>query len=81
MDRCHRFGQTKEVAVIRMYLPGTIEEKILQLQEAKLRTAGLVLGEDESGGKMAPLNMQDVLGLFGRITTNADGVQQIEASR
>lgn len=71
-------GQLKEVTVVRTYLPGTVEERIKNLQDEKLRTAGQVLGETETGGKMARLGMRELMGLFGRVTTNADGIQQIE---
>lgn len=64
-----------------MYLPGTVEEKILALQESKLATAGVVLGESQSGGKIERLNLQDLMGLFGRVTHNANGIQQIVAAQ
>lgn len=77
IDRVHRMGQVKEVVVTRTYLPGTVEEKILALQEEKLKTAGMVLGESETGTRMAKLGLRDLMGLFGRVVRNADGVDQI----
>lgn len=70
-------GQTKQVHVIRTWFPGTVEESIKTLQDEKLKTAGVVLGESEGGGKLARLGMQELMGLFGRVVTNADGTQQI----
>lgn len=35
IDRCYRIGQEKNVVAIRLICPGTIEEKIIQLQETK----------------------------------------------
>jgi hypothetical protein len=35
IDRCYRIGQKKNVMAIRLICPGTIEEKILLLQEGK----------------------------------------------
>lgn len=35
IDRTHRIGQTKKVQVFRLITKGTVEEKILALQEAK----------------------------------------------
>lgn len=48
-DRAHRIGQTKQVTVYRMIAKGTIEEKIMQLQEAKKDLAEAILeGESSS---------------------------------
>jgi SNF2 family DNA or RNA helicase len=45
VDRCHRIGQTKQVIVKRFVISGTIEEKILHLQEKKQKLAdGALLG-------------------------------------
>lgn len=35
MDRVHRIGQTKPVRVIRMVAGDSVENRILELQEAK----------------------------------------------
>ncbi len=34
-DRVHRLGQTKDVEVVRFICAGTVEEKILELQNTK----------------------------------------------
>ena len=48
-DRAHRIGQTRQVTVYRLILKDTIEEKILQLQEAKKDLADAILeGSRES---------------------------------
>ena len=48
-DRAHRIGQTRQVTVYRLILKDTIEEKILQLQEAKKDLAEAILeGSTES---------------------------------
>lgn len=48
-DRAHRIGQTRQVTVYRMIAKGTIEEKILELQEAKKDLADAILsGQNES---------------------------------
>ncbi len=36
IDRTHRIGQTKKVQVIRLITKGTVEEKIMALQQSKL---------------------------------------------
>lgn len=35
MDRVHRIGQTKPVRVVRMVSADSVEDRILQIQEAK----------------------------------------------
>lgn len=48
-DRAHRIGQEKQVTVYRMIAKGTIEEKILDLQEQKKYLADAILeGRSES---------------------------------
>ncbi|PWG82191.1 DEAD/DEAH box helicase [Pararcticibacter amylolyticus] len=35
IDRSHRLGQNKKVVAVRLICPGTVEEKIMKLQESK----------------------------------------------
>lgn len=39
IDRAHRLGQTKTVNVYRLITQGSIEEKVMQLQNFKTATA------------------------------------------
>jgi SNF2 family DNA or RNA helicase len=48
-DRAHRIGQDKPVFVYKLIALGTVEERILQLQERKRALAGVVF-DSESGG-------------------------------
>lgn len=45
-DRTHRIGQTKTVEVIKLICKGTIEEKILSLQEKKKLLSDKMIEED-----------------------------------
>ena len=46
IDRSHRIGQTQTVNAYRLISPGTVEEKIWELQQSKARTIADVLGEE-----------------------------------
>lgn len=46
IDRSHRIGQTHTVNAYRLIAPGTVEEKIWELQQNKAQTIADVLGEE-----------------------------------
>ncbi len=60
-DRTHRIGQDKPVFVYRLVAEGTVEEKILELQESKRRIAEAALGEAAAA---AALTREDLLALL-----------------
>lgn len=45
-DRAHRLGQTKPIFVYKLIIEGSIEEKILQLQDKKAALAASILSND-----------------------------------
>jgi SNF2 family DNA or RNA helicase len=45
-DRAHRIGQTKSVTYVDLFVPGTIDEKIVKALRAKINIANEVLGEE-----------------------------------
>ena len=62
IDRTHRIGQTKQVFAYQMICKGTIEEKIIQLQQRKKKLSEELIGEDE--GFIKSLTVEDVEFLF-----------------
>ena len=62
-DRAHRIGQTRQVTVMRLIAAGTIEEKIVQLQEAKRELAESIISGE--GGSLMSLSREELLALLG----------------
>ena len=61
-DRAHRIGQEKPVFVYKLIAAGSIEEKILGLQEKKAELAAGILNEDrESMAKFGEDDIRDLL--------------------
>jgi superfamily II DNA or RNA helicase len=63
-DRAHRIGQTRVVTSYKLIARGTVEEKILALQERKKETIRAMLDQGEDGGDAA-LTEAEILGLIG----------------
>jgi hypothetical protein len=61
IDRSHRIGQTQTVNAYRLIAPGTVEEKIWELQQCKSQTISDVLGEE---GFARSLDKSDLEYLF-----------------
>ena len=61
-DRTHRIGQDKEVSVFKLIAKDTIEEKIVELQEAKRDLAEQVLGGEAVGS--SSISRDDLLALL-----------------
>ena len=61
IDRTHRIGQTATVNAYKMISPGTVEEKIWDLQQQKAKTVSDVLGDD---GFAKSLTQNDLEYLF-----------------
>ncbi|RPB25678.1 hypothetical protein L211DRAFT_856730 [Terfezia boudieri ATCC MYA-4762] len=68
IDRVHRIGQTTDVVVYKITIGGTVEERILKLQDQKRELAKAAVGDGKKGFKagVAKLSMNDILNLFNR---------------
>ncbi len=63
IDRTHRIGQDKHIIAYRMICKGTVEEKIMQYQQRKLKVAADIVQAEESF--MKSLSSDDITDLFG----------------
>ena len=60
-DRAHRIGQKNKVEVIRLITKGTIEERILELQNKKRKLADMLIdGEGRSENQFSKLTEDDI---------------------
>lgn len=64
-DRAHRIGQKNVVEVIKLIAKGTIEEKVLALQDEKKLLISKLMDDDLSKDKtLVSLTEEDILALF-----------------
>jgi SNF2 family DNA or RNA helicase len=64
-DRAHRIGQNNVVEVIKIIARGTVEEKILKLQEDKKRLISELMGDELSNAEnFNSLNEEELMDLF-----------------
>lgn len=63
ISRAHRMGQTETVEVYRLITRGTIEERILALQESKKHLVTTVLDGHESRASLTLQDIRDILGI------------------
>ncbi|RED94346.1 DEAD/DEAH box helicase [Marinoscillum furvescens] len=62
IDRCYRMGQKKSVFAYRMICKGTVEEKIIALQDRKRELSNDIVGTGD--GMMKKLSQEDIEELF-----------------
>ena len=60
-DRAHRIGQTKKVFVYKLVVKGSIEERMLQLQERKKALAASIYENGGSSGRLLEENDIEML--------------------
>lgn len=61
-DRAYRIGQDNKVTVLRLIMKGTIEERILKMQEDKQNLADSIISED--GVSMSGLDKEQLLAVL-----------------
>ena len=61
IDRVHRLNQTQDVVIYKMTIKGSVEERILDLQEKKRALAAAAIEGKAAAGK---LSLKDILSLF-----------------
>ncbi|MGT2930260.1 DEAD/DEAH box helicase [Streptococcus dentasini] len=63
ISRAHRIGQQQNVEVYRLITRGTIEEKILEMQDSKKNLVTTVLDGNESRANMTIEDIKEILGV------------------
>jgi SNF2 family DNA or RNA helicase len=68
IDRVHRLNQTVDVIVYKLTIAGSVEERIVELQEKKRALAQMAIegGSAAGGSGAAKLSLEDILSLFKR---------------
>jgi hypothetical protein len=64
IDRSHRIGQHKNVVAVRMICPGTVEEKIMEMQASKKELFQGLIKTDNA--VLQSLSKTDLLGILGK---------------
>ncbi|KAH8731392.1 SNF2 family N-terminal domain-containing protein [Phaeosphaeriaceae sp. PMI808] len=69
VDRVHRLGQKRKTKVFRLVVEGSVEERVLGIQEEKRRLMGLAFAEKDGRNKRkgrAGAGVQDLMRLLGQ---------------
>ena len=64
IDRVHRLGQKKPVRVFRFICSGTVEERLLTLQDAKKRMSSACLSVGGAASSSSKLTLDELRSFF-----------------
>merc|ERR1719186_2426248 len=64
MDRAHRIGQKKQVKVFRLVVENTVDEKIIEKAEIKLKLDRMIIQQGRLAEQKTNLNKDDMLGMI-----------------
>jgi SWI/SNF-related matrix-associated actin-dependent regulator of chromatin subfamily A3 len=65
MDRVHRIGQTRAVKAVRLIVKGSIEERILELQERKKRLISGAFGRKGGAKENKEMRIEELRMMMG----------------
>uniref|UniRef100_A0ACD5UJU7 Uncharacterized protein n=1 Tax=Avena sativa TaxID=4498 RepID=A0ACD5UJU7_AVESA len=65
MDRVHRIGQTRPVKAVRLIVKGSIEERVLELQERKKRLISGAFGRNGGAKEKKELRLEELRMMMG----------------
>lgn len=72
IDRAHRFGQQRPVTVHRLLIAGTVEDRIVQLQDQKKSLVDAALSE-RGAANVSKLGFDELRSLFGLPVETLEG--------
>merc|ERR1712242_678367 len=70
MDRAHRIGQKKQVRVFRLVVENTVDEKIIEKAEIKLKLDRMVIQPGKLAEQKTNLNKDEMVSSLTWILTN-----------
>jgi len=82
VDRVHRLGQKRETKVFRLVVEGSVEERVLGIQEEKRKLMAVAFAEKDGGRKKkkrAGAGMQDLMRLLGQASSQGPSQVTVEA--
>uniref|UniRef100_A0A0N4ZRN7 ISWI chromatin-remodeling complex ATPase ISW1 n=1 Tax=Parastrongyloides trichosuri TaxID=131310 RepID=A0A0N4ZRN7_PARTI len=76
-DRAHRIGQTKQVKVFRIIAEGTVDERIYETAEKKLRLDNLIIQKGRMSEMKKEMDKNDIMEIIRKgVTGVVDGVDE-----